>query len=88
MMRIVGNENIARFDLSGMPPESAAALTGQVSSAKEGAMEGVVISAKKAGGTITTTFKKAEYMNKKGEPGKRRTRRTESAKKRAARNGA
>jgi large subunit ribosomal protein L15 len=42
----------------------------------------------KAGGTITTTFKKAEYMNKKGEPGKRRTRRVESAKKRAARNGA
>jgi large subunit ribosomal protein L15 len=42
----------------------------------------------KAGGKITTTFKKAEYMNKKGEPGKRRTRRVESAKKRAARNGA
>jgi large subunit ribosomal protein L15 len=42
----------------------------------------------KAGGTIVTTFKKAAYMNKKGEPGKRRTRRVESAKKRAARNGA
>ncbi len=42
----------------------------------------------KAGGKITTTFKKPEYVNKKGEPGKRRVRRTESAKKRAARNGA
>ncbi|MGA9795197.1 MAG: 50S ribosomal protein L15 [Rhizomicrobium sp.] len=42
----------------------------------------------KAGGTIVTTFKKAAYMNKKGESGKRRTRRVESAKKRAARNGA
>jgi large subunit ribosomal protein L15 len=42
----------------------------------------------KAGGKIVTTFKKAEYMNKKGEPGKRRTRRVKSAEKRAARNGA
>jgi virginiamycin B lyase len=32
-----------------------AALAGQVSSAKEGAMEGVVVSAKKAGGTITVS---------------------------------
>jgi virginiamycin B lyase len=31
------------------------ALTGQVSSAKEGAMEGVVVSAKKVGGTITVS---------------------------------
>src|SRR5271166_5033542 len=35
--------------------QAPAALTGQVSSAKEGAMEGVVISAKKAGGTITVS---------------------------------
>jgi virginiamycin B lyase len=33
--------------------QAPAALAGQVSSAKEGAMEGVVVSAKKAGGTIT-----------------------------------
>src|SRR5439155_3115205 len=33
----------------------APALTGQVSSAEEGAMEGVLVSAKKAGSTITTT---------------------------------
>src|SRR5712692_6695111 len=35
--------------------QAAAALTGQVSSVKEGAMEGVVVSAKKAGGTITVS---------------------------------
>ena len=33
--------------------QAPAALAGQVTSAKEGAMEGVVVSAKKAGGTIT-----------------------------------
>src|SRR5258708_18514662 len=35
--------------------EAPTALSGQVSSAKEGAMEGVVISAKRAGGTITVS---------------------------------
>ena len=38
----------------------------------------------KAGGELTTTFKKAVYMNKKGEAGKRRQRRQKSAEKRAA----
>ena len=33
---------------------SAPALSGQVSSAEEGPMEGVLVSAKKAGSTITT----------------------------------
>ncbi|HEY6254157.1 MAG TPA: carboxypeptidase regulatory-like domain-containing protein, partial [Xanthobacteraceae bacterium] len=35
--------------------QSAAALSGQVGSAEEGAMEGVVVSAKKAGSTITVS---------------------------------
>src|SRR5688572_30413739 len=35
--------------------QSSVALTGQVISAEEGRMEGVLISAKKAGSTITTT---------------------------------
>jgi streptogramin lyase len=35
--------------------QAPAALTGQVSSAKEGVMEGVVVSAKKDGGTITVS---------------------------------
>src|SRR5256885_16592296 len=36
-------------------PASAQVLSGQVSSAEEGAMEGVVVSAKKAGSTITVS---------------------------------
>ncbi len=39
----------------------------------------------KAGGSLTVTFKKANYMNKKGEPGKRKQRRAKAAEKRAAR---
>ncbi len=35
----------------------------------------------KAGGTVTTTFKKTVYMNKKGEPGKRQKRRAEVGRK-------
>src|SRR5215472_12268788 len=35
--------------------QTPVALAGQVSSAKEGAMEGVVVSAKKAGSTITVS---------------------------------
>jgi hypothetical protein len=38
---------------------AAAALTGQVTSVEEGAMEGVLVSAKKAGSTITTTVDNA-----------------------------
>ena len=43
---------------AGILPASAqtsAALTGQVTSAEEGAMEGVLVSAKKAGSTVTIT---------------------------------
>ena len=38
-----------------LPPPSDAALTGTVSSAEEGAMEGVLVSAKLAGSTVTIT---------------------------------
>src|SRR5579859_6692330 len=37
------------------PAQSADALAGQVSSAREGAMEGVVVSAKKAGSIVTVS---------------------------------
>jgi virginiamycin B lyase len=43
--------------------QTAAALTGQVSSAEEGAMEGVLVSAKRDGSTITTTV----VSNDKGQ---------------------
>ena len=55
----------------------------EVAGASASAREAV----EKAGGTLTTTFKKANYMNKKGEPGKRKQRRAKAAEKRAARNG-
>jgi large subunit ribosomal protein L15 len=55
----------------------------EVAGASKSAAEAV----KKAGGTVTVTFKKKAYMNKKGEPGKRVQRRTKAAEKRAARGG-
>jgi large subunit ribosomal protein L15 len=53
----------------------------EVAGASKRAREAV----EKAGGTIVTTFEKKAYMNKKGEPGKRRTRRVKAAEKRDAR---
>src|SRR5580700_2812192 len=47
----------------GANAQTTAALSGQVSSAEEGAMEGVLVSAKKAGSTITTTV----VTNDKGQ---------------------
>ena len=43
------------FALPGLALGADPALTGKVTSAKEGAMEGVLVSAKKSGSTITTT---------------------------------
>ncbi len=50
----------------------------EVAGASAAAKEAV----EKAGGTVTTTYVKKVYANKKGEPGKRQTRRAEAAKKR------
>ena len=61
--------------------ELTAKLTIEVAGASASAKEAV----EKAGGTLTTTFAKKVYANKKGQPGKRQTRRAESAKKREAR---
>jgi len=55
----------------------------EVAGASSGAREAV----EKAGGSVTTTFKKKVYMNKKGEPGKRQQRSAKAAEKRAARVG-
>src|SRR6266852_3249297 len=49
---------VALFHSAGLLPAQAqtpGVLTGHVSSAEEGAMEGVLVSAKKAGSTITVT---------------------------------
>jgi large subunit ribosomal protein L15 len=53
-------------------------LTFQVAGASASAIEAV----KKAGGSVTTTFKKVQHMNKKGTPGKRLQRRQKAAEKR------
>ena len=53
----------------------------EVAGASAGAKEAI----EKAGGSVTVTFKKKIYGNKKGEPGKRQKRRADSAEKRAAR---
>jgi len=60
--------------------ELKARLTFEVAGASKSAIEAV----KKAGGSVTTTFKKRVNMNKKGEPGKRVQRRNKAAEKRAA----
>jgi large subunit ribosomal protein L15 len=52
----------------------------EVASASASAREAI----EKAGGTLTTTFKKKVNMNKKGEPGKRVQRRHKAAEKRGA----
>ena len=61
--------------------EITAKLDIEVAGASAGAREAI----EKAGGTLAVTFKKANYMNKKGEPGKRKQRRAKAAEKRAAR---
>jgi len=50
-----------------------------------GASKSAIAAVEKAGGSVTRTFKKAVYMNKKGEPGKRQQRSAQAAEKRAAR---
>jgi large subunit ribosomal protein L15 len=61
-----------------------AKITIEVAGASQAAKDAV----EKAGGSVTTTFVKKAYKNKKGEPGKRQQRRATSAEKRAARKGA
>ncbi len=54
-IRIALLASVAISLLVSAPSGIAATLNGQVTSAKEGAMEGVLISAKKDGSTVTTT---------------------------------
>ena len=61
------------------------AITAKIDIEVAGASASAREAVEKAGGTVTTTFVKKVYSNKKGEPGKRQTRRAESAKKREAR---
>lgn len=60
-------------------------ITAKIQIEVAGASASARAAVEKAGGTVTTTFQKKIYSNKKGQPGKRQTRRTEAAKKREAR---
>jgi large subunit ribosomal protein L15 len=61
------------------------AITAKIDIEVAGASASAKEAVEKVGGTVTTTFKKKVYSNKKGGPGKRQTRRAEAAKKREAR---
>ena len=61
------------------------AITAKIDIEVAGVSAGAKEAVEKAGGTVTTTYVKKVYSNKKGEPGKRQTRRADSAKKREAR---
>ena len=61
------------------------AITAKIDIEVAGVSAGAKEAVEKAGGTVTTTYVKKVYKNKKDEPGKRQTRRTESAKMREAR---
>src|ERR1700750_3341021 len=63
------------------------AITAKIDIEVAGASAGAREAVEKAGGSVTATFKKKVYLNKKGEPGKRQKRRTDSAAKRQSRNG-
>jgi large subunit ribosomal protein L15 len=62
-------------------------LTAKVNLEVAGASASAIEAVKKAGGSVATTFKKKVNMDKKGKPGKRVQRRTQSAEKRAKQNG-
>ncbi len=61
------------------------ALTAKLDIEVAGASKSAIAAVEKAGGSLKTTYEKKVYNNKKGVPGKRQQRRTDSAKKRAER---
>ena len=60
-------------------------LTSKIDIEVAGASSGAAAAIAKAGGALTTTFKKKVYMNRHGKPGKKAERRAKSAEKKAAR---
>jgi len=59
-------------------------ITAKIDIEIAGASAGAKAAVEKAGGTVTTTFEKKVYLNRKGEPGKRQQRRAKAAEKRGA----
>ncbi|HVZ68132.1 MAG TPA: 50S ribosomal protein L15 [Rhizomicrobium sp.] len=85
---ILRKAGVARRSKHGVRLIGNAPLSAKLDIEVAGASSGARAAVEKAGGKLTTTFEKKAYMNKKGEPGKRRQRRADSAKKRAERQGA
>jgi large subunit ribosomal protein L15 len=81
------NANLVHKNRDGVRLLGAGELKAKIDIEVAGASASARQAVEKAGGTLTTTFQKANYMNKKGEPGKRKQRRAKAAEKRAARSG-
>jgi large subunit ribosomal protein L15 len=84
---VLRNSGLAHKSRDGVRLLGKGEISAKIDIEVAGASAGARAAVEKAGGTVTTTFKKKVYTNKKGEPGKRQKRRAESAEKRAARNG-
>ena len=84
---ILRKSGLAHKSRDGVRLLGKGAITSKLVIEVAGASAGAIAAVEKAGGKVTTTFKKKVYLNKKGEPGKRQKRRTDSAEKRAARKG-
>jgi large subunit ribosomal protein L15 len=85
----VTEETLRKAGLAHAAPDGIRLIGGGLTAKLEievaGASSGAAGAIAKAGGTLTTTFKKKVYMNKSGKPGKKSERRAKSAEKKASR---
>jgi large subunit ribosomal protein L15 len=86
-MRMLRKANLVHKNRDGVRLLGSGELKAKIDIEVAGASASARQAVERAGGTLTTTFQKANYMNKKGEPGKRKQRRAKAAEKRAARAG-
>ncbi|HEY4077408.1 MAG TPA: 50S ribosomal protein L15 [Rhizomicrobium sp.] len=82
---ILRKAGLAHKSRDGVRLLAKGSITAKIDIEVAGASAAAKEAVEKAGGTVTTTFTKKVYANKSGQPGKRQTRRAESAKKREAR---
>jgi len=84
---VLREAGLVKFSRDGVRLLGKGELKAQLNFEVAGASGSAVEAVKKAGGSVTTTFKKVVHMDKKGKPGKRVQRRTQAAEKRAKQNG-
>ena len=80
---VLREAGLVKFSRDGVRLLGKGELKAQLNFEVAGASGSAVEAVKKAGGSVTTTFKKVVHMNKKGKPGKRVQRRTNATEKRA-----